>query len=132
MFLCFLSYALALTKEQEGENVFLCGGCRGCPKHGDEYMSYKCRYCCNEALYFCFGHTHYCDYCHSHNLRAAGTNYQYMTSAPPACEGRDKCPLKIDHAPHSEEFAIRCNACADEVRKITKLRGEYRVTFFTR
>ena len=42
---------------------------------------------------------------------------RYMSSAPPACEGRQKCPLKIDHAPHGEEFALRCTACSDEVNK---------------
>jgi hypothetical protein len=26
-----------------------------CPKHGREFITYKCQFCCNEALFFCFG-----------------------------------------------------------------------------
>lgn len=93
----------------------ICGGCRGCPTHGMDMMTFKCRFCCSEAMWFCFGHTHFCDPCHSnaHGL-AGGDNYLYMKDHPTVCMGKDKCPLGISHPPHGEEFAIRCIAC-DEV-----------------
>lgn len=48
----------------------ICGGCsdisgaRVCPKHGTDFLEYKCRYCCSVAVYFCFGTTHFCNACH--------------------------------------------------------------------
>ena len=35
-----------------------------CPKHGTDYLEYKCRYCCSVAVFFCFGTTHFCNACH--------------------------------------------------------------------
>ena len=35
-----------------------------CKKHGDAYIDYKCRFCCNIALYVCFNGTHFCYDCH--------------------------------------------------------------------
>lgn len=26
-----------------------------CPKHGTDFLEYKCRYCCSVAVFFCFG-----------------------------------------------------------------------------
>ena len=48
----------------------VCGGCSDvsraqmCPRHGAEYLEYKCRYCCSVAVFFCFGTTHFCNACH--------------------------------------------------------------------
>merc|ERR1712037_1035837 len=48
----------------------VCGGCSDvsqaqmCPKHGTDYLEYKCRYCCSVAVFFCFGTTHFCNSCH--------------------------------------------------------------------
>jgi E3 ubiquitin-protein ligase MYCBP2 len=36
-----------------------------CNKHPETLMSYKCFYCCRQALFFCFGTTHYCPECHT-------------------------------------------------------------------
>jgi len=36
-----------------------------CPKHGMDYIEFKCRYCCNVAQWFCFGNTHFCEPCHN-------------------------------------------------------------------
>ena len=35
-----------------------------CPKHGTDFLEYKCRYCCSVAVFFCFGTTHFCNACH--------------------------------------------------------------------
>lgn len=50
-----------------------CGACSAkeagwkgvnCTKHGDQYIEFKCRFCCEVATFFCFGHTHFCESCH--------------------------------------------------------------------
>ena len=38
-----------------------------CPKHGTDFLEYKCRYCCSVAVWFCFGTTHFCEPCHNEN-----------------------------------------------------------------
>ncbi|ERL91717.1 hypothetical protein D910_09044 [Dendroctonus ponderosae] len=48
----------------------VCGACSDvaraqmCPKHGADFLEYKCRYCCSVAVFFCFGTTHFCNPCH--------------------------------------------------------------------
>ena len=55
----------------------VCGGCSDvsraqmCPKHGTDYLEYKCRYCCSVAVFFCFGTTHFCNACHDDFQRVA-------------------------------------------------------------
>jgi E3 ubiquitin-protein ligase MYCBP2 len=31
------------------------------PDAHKEYMVWKCRFCCSESVWFCFGNTHFCD-----------------------------------------------------------------------
>ncbi|ODN02467.1 E3 ubiquitin-protein ligase MYCBP2 [Orchesella cincta] len=58
----------------------VCGGCSDisqaqlCPKHGTDYLEYKCRYCCSVAVFFCFGTTHFCNGCHD--------DFQRITAIP--------------------------------------------------
>ncbi|KMQ98404.1 putative e3 ubiquitin-protein ligase mycbp2-like protein [Lasius niger] len=99
----------------------VCGGCSDvaraqmCPKHGADFLEYKCRYCCSVAVFFCFGTTHFCKPCHD--------DFQRVTTIPksdlPICpagpkakqlEG-DECPLHVKHPPTGEEFALGCGIC---------------------
>ncbi|EFN81009.1 Probable E3 ubiquitin-protein ligase MYCBP2 [Harpegnathos saltator] len=99
----------------------VCGGCSDvaraqmCPKHGADFLEYKCRYCCSVAVFFCFGTTHFCKPCHD--------DFQRVTTIPknelPVCpagptakqlEG-DECPLHVKHPPTGEEFALGCGIC---------------------
>lgn len=78
-----------------GENYnpkeLVCGGCSDvsraqmCPKHGTDYLEYKCRYCCSVAVFFCFGTTHFCDTCHD--------DFQKLTNIPK--NKLPKCPVSI-------------------------------------
>lgn len=58
----------------------VCGGCSDvaraqmCPKHGADFLEYKCRYCCSVAVFFCFGTTHFCKPCHD--------DFQRVTTIP--------------------------------------------------
>lgn len=76
-------------------------GVKNCKKHGAEYIDFKCKWCCSISLWFCHGNTHYCDPCH----RIAGRN------KPTNCAGQESCPLKLDHPPAGEEFALGCGLC---------------------
>ncbi|XP_065186981.1 E3 ubiquitin-protein ligase MYCBP2-like isoform X2 [Sycon ciliatum] len=100
----------------------MCGHCsnvRGvevCPKHGTDFIAYKCRYCCTLAVYFCWGTTHFCPICHDVN----GGELRYQTKFPscpvgPTCKKLEgvPCPLGIKHPPTGEEFAIGCVVCLD-------------------
>ncbi|XP_038063237.1 E3 ubiquitin-protein ligase MYCBP2-like isoform X3 [Patiria miniata] len=99
----------------------VCGACSDvsraqmCPKHGTDFLEYKCRYCCSVAVFFCFGRTHFCNACHD--------DFQRITSIPkpdlPHCpagprakqlEG-DECPLHVEHPVTGEEFALGCGVC---------------------
>jgi E3 ubiquitin-protein ligase MYCBP2 len=48
-----------------------CAGCQQvqnidkCAKHGNDWLSFKCRFCCKVAIWHCFGKVHFCDYHHS-------------------------------------------------------------------
>ncbi|CAL4142860.1 unnamed protein product, partial [Meganyctiphanes norvegica] len=99
----------------------VCGGCSDvsraqmCPKHGTDFLEYKCRYCCSVAVFFCFGTTHFCNACHD--------DFQRVTNIPkgdlPRCpagpraqqlEG-EECPLHVQHPATGEEFALGCGVC---------------------
>lgn len=57
-----------------------------CPKHGTDFLEYKCRYCCSVAVFFCFGTTHFCNACHD--------DFQRVTNIPKA--ELPHCPAGID------------------------------------
>lgn len=87
----------------------VCGGCSctsaiTCAKHGNAFMEYKCRYCCNLAVWYCWGTTHFCDVCHSPPRR----------SARKECEGEETCPIGARHPPNGTEFCIGCALCRSE------------------
>ena len=43
-----------------------CSRCRDkCREHGEEYLVYKCNYCCAEAIFHCSHGVYYCDDCHN-------------------------------------------------------------------
>lgn len=50
----------------------ICVGCQSvnsqntCAIHGDDWLSFKCRFCCNISVWHCWSKTHFCEYCHSH------------------------------------------------------------------
>ena len=68
----------------------VCGGCSDvsqaqmCPKHGTDYLEYKCRYCCSVAVFFCFGTTHFCNACHDDFQRVANIPKTELPQCPVA------------------------------------------------
>jgi len=103
-----------------------CGACqvvgRGCARgHGDAAIAWKCRYCCAEASFFCFGTTSFCSSCHD----AANRGTLDTDRAP--CRGPRHCPLGVKHPPHGVEFSLGCSLCRSEGNKPAKQR---RTSFF--
>jgi len=97
---------------------YICDGCRGCPHHDGEDLVFKCRFCCSIAVWFCFGHTHFCEPCHSRWTELADVGNQAILAENAKigiCSGPDTCPLGIAHAPNGQEFLIGCRACDDEL-----------------
>ncbi|XP_042905926.1 E3 ubiquitin-protein ligase MYCBP2-like [Parasteatoda tepidariorum] len=99
----------------------VCGGCSDvsraqmCPKHGTDFLEYKCRYCCSVAVFFCFGTTHFCNACHDDFQRVTNipkTELPHCPAGPKAkqLEG-EECPLHVKHPPTGEEFALGCGVC---------------------
>lgn len=56
--------------EEFNPEELVCGGCASsgktnCSKHGNDYIEFKCKFCCASAVWFCWGTTHFCESCHS-------------------------------------------------------------------
>ncbi|XP_043461333.1 E3 ubiquitin-protein ligase MYCBP2 isoform X1 [Leptopilina heterotoma] len=111
--------------QQGGESFdpteLVCGGCSDvaraqmCPKHGTDFLEYKCRYCCSVAVFFCFGSTHFCNNCHDDFQRVTNIPKTQLPFCPAGPKGKqlegDECPLHVKHPPTGEEFALGCGIC---------------------
>ncbi|KAL3283868.1 hypothetical protein HHI36_018037 [Cryptolaemus montrouzieri] len=108
-----------------GENYdpteLVCGACSDvaraqmCPKHGTDFLEYKCRYCCSVAVFFCFGTTHFCNPCHDDFQRVTNLAKSELPACPAGPKAKqlegDECPLHVKHPPTGEEFALGCGVC---------------------
>lgn len=85
-----------------------------CPKHGKDYIEFKCKFCCGIAAWFCWGTTHFCDSCHTRQ-----NNGDYLSKKNraelPVCPGPAACPLKVQHPANGEEFALGCSLCRNMI-----------------
>jgi len=85
----------------------ICGSCCDfsdkdtCPEHGTEFIEYKCRYCCNMAVWFCWGTSHFCDECHKNAV-------ELLTAKP---EELPPCTCGVSHPPNGEEYSFGCSYC---------------------
>ncbi|XP_074650729.1 E3 ubiquitin-protein ligase MYCBP2-like [Tubulanus polymorphus] len=103
------------------QTELVCGGCSDvsraqmCPKHGTDFLEYKCRYCCSVAVFFCFGTTHFCNPCHDAFQRVTNIPKSELPHCPAGPKGKqlegDECPLHVQHPPTGEEFALGCGVC---------------------
>nr|XP_027195486.1 E3 ubiquitin-protein ligase MYCBP2-like [Dermatophagoides pteronyssinus] len=110
--------------EYDGNNhnpqELICGSCSDvtqaqiCPKHGTDFLEYKCRFCCSVAVYFCFGSTHFCAACHDDFQRLISLKEYPQCPVGPHSIPRDdcdECPLHVKHPPTGQEFALGCGIC---------------------
>lgn len=98
----------------------VCGACsnsraQSCLKHGNEFMEFKCRYCCSRALFYCFGTTHFCNTCHSNHIYVTGIPKDKLPKCPAGPNAvqlsGSQCPLNVDHPPTGDEFSLGCGIC---------------------
>ena len=98
-----------------GKDANLSGiqGITNCPKHGKEFIEYKCKFCCKIASWFCWGNTHFCDDCHRRQC-----NHDYVSKYPrdklPKCN-KLLCEVGGNHPPNGEEFALGCSLCRNQM-----------------
>eukprot|EP00741_Cyanophora_paradoxa_P009300 tig00000144_g9008.t1 len=99
-----------LMVDEEKRKDLICGPCSSnpadnCPKHGRDYIEYKCKFCCSVAAWFCWGTTHFCDSCH----KVAATIVRQPIETLPACT----CPRgSRPHPPNgTAEFCAGCSLC---------------------
>ena len=85
-----------------------------CEKHGNEFVDWKCMFCCSIALFYCAGGTgDYCTPCH--NDAMAGKR-KVQTD----CSGGDDCKLGLAMHPQANadpklgKFALGCSLCRSE------------------
>merc|ERR1712228_794636 len=54
------------NQEEVDKKELICGKCQKiesideCKEHGEEYLAYKCRYCCTMSVFHCWGKVHFC------------------------------------------------------------------------
>ena len=80
-----------------------------CPKHGKEYIEYKCRFCCKIASWFCWGTTHFCEDCHKRQCKHDCLN-KYPLDKLPKCD-KKTCEVGGNHPPNGNEYALGCTLC---------------------
>ncbi|RWS17339.1 E3 ubiquitin-protein ligase MYCBP2-like isoform X4 [Dinothrombium tinctorium] len=107
--------------EDYDPSELVCGACSDvtqaqmCPKHGTDFLEYKCRYCCSVAVFFCFGTTHFCNACHDDFQRVTNIPKQELPQCPAGPRAKSlegsECPLHVKHPPTGEEFALGCGVC---------------------
>jgi len=91
------------------KSELVCAACQpmaadaACPKHGTDFIQWRCQFCCAPAVWYCFGTTHFCDPCH----RSPGTGPdQKKKGTLPKCPAGPlgkplgkPCPFGGNHAP---------------------------------
>jgi hypothetical protein len=105
------------------------GGETNCAVHGNDFIEYKCKFCCSVATWFCWGTTHLCTECHKTQGAEFGglkqtrrpiaqlpAHYVFDTQ-----HGNDhskwpvlsKCPLSIAKHPANgtAELSLGCQLC---------------------
>lgn len=51
--------------EMKCANCTLDASVERCDKHGTDWLSFKCRFCCKLSVWYCFAGTHFCEGCHN-------------------------------------------------------------------
>ena len=94
-----------------GKDANLSGvaGKTNCPKHGKDFIEYKCKFCCKIASWFCWGTTHFCEDCHKRQCNGDYVS-KYSKDRLPRCS-RATCEVGGNHPPNGEEFALGCSIC---------------------
>jgi len=121
--------AAAVGAKNFDPSELLCPSCspirvEDCPRHGKDYIEFKCRYCCTIAVWFCFGTTHFCEPCHNNISALNAIKKEDRPQCP--CKPKDRystpealkdvkgCPLGLKHPVSGEEFCLGCGLCRNK------------------
>ena len=87
-----------------------------CKTHGNEFIDWKCMYCCSIAVFYCVsGRYTFCTPCHNDIM--AGTLKDKILSK---CLGGPGCPLNIPSHPEASDetakskYPLGCSLCRSE------------------
>jgi hypothetical protein len=61
-------------------------GVQNCPKHGTDYIEFKCKFCCSVSQWFCWGNTHFCEPCHKKQVNGDYVSRKKKSELP-QCRG---------------------------------------------
>ena len=93
--------------------VSIGAGIQNCPKHGTDFIEFKCKFCCSISQWFCWGNTHFCEPCHKKQVDGDYVSRKAKSELP-KCPGPATCPLKVKHPENGEEYALGCAICRNE------------------
>eukprot|EP00753_Platysulcus_tardus_P014804 PLAT4540.1.p1 GENE.PLAT4540.1~~PLAT4540.1.p1 ORF type:complete len:829 (+),score=264.74 PLAT4540.1:25-2487(+) len=93
----------------------------GRAEHKDSII-WKCRYCCDLAVWFCFGTHHFCNSCHDKWI-ASKLSRATTPDDVDQCAGAASCPLGREHPPNggTEEFSLGCSQCLQDAEASRQL-----------
>ena len=101
----------------------LCKGCATealgygksmCDKHGNEFVDWKCMFCCSIALFYCSGGTgDYCTPCHNDAMAGKRKVQTNCTGGKDCKLGLDRHP-KADANPNKGKYPLGCSLCRSE------------------
>ena len=86
-----------------------------CEKHGNEFIDYKCMYCCSIALFICCkGRYYFCTPCHNDIMNGGKHKAQSECTGGPQCAlGIASHPAASDD-PKASAFSLGCSLCRSE------------------
>lgn len=99
-----------------------CAGLEACSTHGNDYMRFKCRFCCEKANWFLFGSVHFCLKCYKKFRKAVKddpklpiANWMNDPMNQKECTVAEmtKCPvLRHRHKNNPSERCLGCVTCS--------------------
>ena len=86
-----------------------------CEKHGNEFIDFKCMYCCSVGLFLCAkGRYYFCQPCHNDIMNGGKHKVQTDCTGGPGCPLGIPCHPKANDDPKKGAFAIGCSLCRSE------------------
>ena len=85
-----------------------------CEEHGNEFVDWKCMYCCSLAVYYCIsGNGIFCQPCHNDAMNGGAI-------VKTGCEGGTECQLGIQSHPKADKdakksrYPLGCSLCRSQ------------------
>jgi hypothetical protein len=95
--------------------ILVCGPCQRvdsvseCPKHGNDFLAFKCRFCCSLATFHCWEKVRFCTPCHNDwnaNVEYQGANKKKLWEYKQCAGLKAKMKPIVDDESLSEEQKV--------------------------